>query len=245
MAIGQAYLYYFSTGNPLNAGSTMNCRACGVELSPDAVFCQRCGTPAGSAPVIYPLGGLASALAVLLALSAAASLGSTVVPDLGLVMTLLFLPLIPVFIVWFYRARKNADGRGWCQRRRAGWAIGAWFVPVIFLWFPYQIMADIWRAGLPADQRTRPAWLPITWWACWLLAWFTGFRYVRTNTATLHSVNFDLYLGSTVLSKLFLAAAAVAAFVVVRTVSSGEVGRDRQPYQPQQAPPGWRPEFPA
>jgi len=34
-----------------------------------------------------------------------------------------------MFLVWFYRARVNAEGHGWPQRLSPGWAIGAWFVP--------------------------------------------------------------------------------------------------------------------
>ena len=48
---------------------------------------------------------------------------------------------IPVFLVWFSRVRHNAGLWG-PQRRSRGWAIGAWFTPVVNLWFPYQIAAD-------------------------------------------------------------------------------------------------------
>ena len=51
-----------------------------------------------------------------------------------------------MFVVWFYRARVNAEGHGWPQRWSPGWAIAGWLVPVVNFWFPFQIMADIWRA---------------------------------------------------------------------------------------------------
>jgi uncharacterized protein DUF4328 len=185
--------------------------------------------PMAAPPVQYSLGPLATALTIMLALEAVASLISIGLPVLDVVAGLVFLPLIPVFIVWFYQARKNAEGRGWRQRWGPGWAIGAWFVPVILLWFPYQIMADIWRAGLPASQRSRPAWLPIIWWACWLLAWFTGFRTMRTDSGLFHSVTTGFYFDGTVPSKIFVAAAAVALILVVRAVTSDGVGRPPQP----------------
>jgi Domain of unknown function (DUF4328) len=165
----------------------------------------------------------------LFALDAAADLGAVAFPGLGVLSFLVFLVLIPVFIVWFYRARKNADGQDWKQRWGPGWAIGAWFVPVIALWFPYQIMADIWRAGLRPGERRRPAWPPIIWWAGWLLAWFTSFRYVSTTSGTYHGTSVGLYLGDTVLSKIFEAAAAIAAIVVVRAVSNHGVGLEVGP----------------
>jgi hypothetical protein len=125
----------------------------------------------------YSLRGLGVALVVLLGADAAAWLAAFAFPALGagnppsalgVAGSLGACAAVVVFLVWFYRARVNADGRGWPQRRSPGWAIGAWFVPVINLWFPFQIMADIWRAGLPAEARANRLILPGIWWACFL-----------------------------------------------------------------------------
>ena len=35
---------------------------------------------------------------------------------------------------------------------------------------PFQIMGDIWRAGLPDRRRRKTAWLAALWWTCWLLS---------------------------------------------------------------------------
>jgi len=75
-----------------------------------------------------------------------------------------------LFVVWFYRARINAERHGYRQRRARGWAFWGWIVPIVNLWFPFQIMGDIWRAGLPAELRGETAWLPALWWTCWLLS---------------------------------------------------------------------------
>ena len=80
-------------------------------------------------------------------------LGAIVLPMLVAVSRFGFLVAMAMFVVWFYRARVNAEGRGWPQRRSPGWAIAAWFAPVANLWIPFQIMADIWRAGLPEPAR--------------------------------------------------------------------------------------------
>ncbi|MFE7531857.1 DUF4328 domain-containing protein, partial [Kitasatospora sp. NPDC057542] len=59
-----------------------------------------------------------------------------------------------VFIVWFYRIRQNADlllPNG--HRLGRGWSIGAWFTPVVLLWFPWQLMVDCWRASAPLDAE--------------------------------------------------------------------------------------------
>jgi hypothetical protein len=105
---------------------------------------------------------------VLLAASAAANVVAIVLPGAKIAAALLFVPLIPVFLVWFYRARKNADGRGQTQLWGPGWSIGAWFTPFVNYVFPFQIMADIWRANLPGQRRQQTAWLLGAWWACWI-----------------------------------------------------------------------------
>lgn len=74
-----------------------------------------------------------------------------------------------VFLVWFRRARIKAEQRGCRQRRARGWAFWGWIVPVVSWWFPFQVMGDIWRAGLPARQRRDTASLPALWWTSWLL----------------------------------------------------------------------------
>jgi hypothetical protein len=55
-----------------------------------------------------------------------------------------------VFVVWFHRARVNAERRGWAQRRARGWTFWGWIVPIANLFVLFQLMGDIWRAGLPA-----------------------------------------------------------------------------------------------
>ena len=87
------------------------------------------------------------------------------------------------------------------QTRAQGWTIGAWFTPVVNLWFPVQIMRDVWRtsddagpAGSAGSPRsTAVARLAGGWWTCWTLAWLTGYR-----TFTVHATAAD---GSTVVTQ--------------------------------------------
>jgi len=80
------------------------------------------------------------------------------------------------FISWLYLAAVNARRRGAAPRRPAGWAIAGWFVPVLSLWRPKQVLDDIWRASVPGvppgiDLRKVPKSCLVTgWWAAWLLA---------------------------------------------------------------------------
>lgn len=59
------------------------------------------------------------------------------------------------FLTWLWRTRVNAERLCRAEHRRSqGWTVGAWFVPFINLWFPRQVVDDIWRTskpGVPAD----------------------------------------------------------------------------------------------
>src|SRR5690348_3360911 len=137
-------------------------------------------------PGFLPLRGLANFLTVLLAAVVAAIAARLAIQllrpgsahwrhsvldfrlDKAIDITTLCLSIL--FIVWFRRARLNAELHDYPQRRARGWAVWGWIIPIVDLWFPFQIMGDIWRAGLPARQRSNIAWLPALWWTCWLLS---------------------------------------------------------------------------
>ena len=80
------------------------------------------------------------------------------------------------FIVWLWRARANAEllvgPHG--QRLTREWVIGAWFCPVVNLWFPYQVVVDVWRAS--AHGRDGREDVVVWWWTTFALSWvFTRF----------------------------------------------------------------------
>jgi hypothetical protein len=74
-----------------------------------------------------------------------------------------------LFVVWFHRIVKViADKRPGSQRYSPGWAIGGWFVPILSLFRPKQMVDDAWRAGHDGSgPATVPSWVHL-WWAAWL-----------------------------------------------------------------------------
>lgn len=76
-----------------------------------------------------------------------------------------FVAAVVVWLRWFHRAYVNVAAVGGQQRYGTGWAIGAWFVPILNLFRPKQIANDIWEAG-----GRRPGALLGWWWALWLLS---------------------------------------------------------------------------
>ncbi len=127
-----------------------------------------------------------------------------------------------LFVVWFYRARINAERHGYRQRHARGWAFWGWIVPIVNLWFPFQIMGDIWRAGLPAEQRYETAWLPALWWTCWLLSelGIFGAGSITVNSGSVPHIVAD----TNTASLCFLAVAGAMLIAIIRTVSDGPVG---------------------
>ncbi|MBH1935910.1 DUF4328 domain-containing protein [Streptomyces sp. AV19] len=76
-----------------------------------------------------------------------------------------------LWAVWFRRVRLNAETLApGSHRFGSGWAAGAWFTPVVNLWFPKQIANDIYRASAPAGPQGPPKGLLNSWWVCGLVA---------------------------------------------------------------------------
>jgi Domain of unknown function (DUF4328) len=167
----------------------MRCSECGREYAEESGGYQRCGAcgvPDGPYRELLPLRGLGGLLTGLLALTAAMivvqlvlrvygtasgqSWASRLSPRVGDAGEAAFFLTAIVFVVWFRRARINAESSSWRQRRARGWTLWGWIIPIANLFVPFQLMGDIWRADLPAAQRKKTAWLPALWWTAWLLS---------------------------------------------------------------------------
>ncbi|MGV9273413.1 DUF4328 domain-containing protein [Streptomyces griseosporeus] len=75
-----------------------------------------------------------------------------------------------VYLCWLWRIRVNAEVFDASRHRmKRGWTIGAWFCPVVNLWFPRRIVVDSWDASAPWGSRSGHA--PVNaWWTLWLLS---------------------------------------------------------------------------
>ena len=92
------------------------------------------------------------------------------------------------FFMWIYRTSNNLAALGWQdQRFSPGWAVGCWFVPIIGLFRPYQVVNEIWKGSLPGPRpETKQAQvnLPTSpligpWWAAWLVVGWIGNLVIR------------------------------------------------------------------
>lgn len=179
-----------------------------------------------------PLRGLAGVLMVLLATSVVLAAARLAVPlphrgpawqieiDLGPLVVISRVSMaaaVIFFLIWFHRARINAERFDWRQRRARAWTFWGWIIPVASLWIPFQLMGDIWRAGLPPAQRSRTAWLPASWWVSWLLGMPP--TYVQTGTTSARPQFPDGWV-----SLAFFAVAGLTLIAIVRAVSTGPIG---------------------
>jgi len=210
----------------------VECGACGLSFAGGAGSCPGCGAAAGGEPEpgYWRLRGLGYVLAAGLAVVVGAITCRLVIELAGLGtarwrnwligyhlnefadITVFFLGII--FVIWFRMARGNAGHSGWRQRRASSWALWGWIVPVANLWIPFQLMGDIWRAGLPAARRRKTAWLPALWWATFL-----------TGAASQRYYPWPHLSGGTSPASLcLLAVSGTALIAIILIVSCGPVG---------------------
>jgi len=125
------------------------------------------------------------------------------------------------FVLWFHRARINAEILGYRQRHSPGWTFWGWVIPIVDLWFPFQTMGDIWRAGLPAQQRRHVALLPALWWTCWLASGLTvGMSEKSANSSLSPRLSANTWPWSLVI----LAIDGGLLLAIIRAVTAGPVG---------------------
>jgi hypothetical protein len=188
-------------------------------------------------PEFLPLRGLARLLTILLALVVAAIIARLIIQTLALgsahrrhnfislrldkATDITTFVLSILFVVWFRRARINAEGHDYRQRRARGWAFWGWIVPIVNIWFPFQIMGDIWRAGLPPQERPKVAWLPALWWTFWLLS---GLYFGARPMSAISIGAPHLATDTSEFSLYFLAIAGALLIPIIGIVSAGPVG---------------------
>ncbi|MGW0598808.1 DUF4328 domain-containing protein [Streptomyces sp. NPDC002776] len=126
------------------------------------------------------------------------------------------------FLAWFFGMRR-ATGRLAPDRFRhgAGWAIGAWFIPIAHFWMPYRVAFDMWGAAspLPTDGQAyrAPLWPVNLWWGLFvshvLFSRYAALRFDRADDLAELRDAVRLYL---VCDALGIVAAGAALFFAVR-----------------------------
>ena len=110
---------------------------------------------------------------------AAVDMGAATANDLrqkiiAIFQILAFIGSAICFIMWFRRAYANLDQK-MNLRYNDGWAAGGWFVPILNLWRPVQMMSEMYRVAndvLNSNTPFNPKTLGMggigAWWFAWI-----------------------------------------------------------------------------
>lgn len=111
--------------------------------------------------------------------------------------------------MWLYRARKNAEAiePTYLHTRSAGWAWAGWVVPVVSLWFPFQVVRDVHSVS----TRYRTSRL-LGWWWGLFIAMEIVWRWVSRMTDEALSTGTNA--GGAQSGNVFLTMLMVAALVL-------------------------------
>ena len=107
----------------------------------------------------------------------------------AIVYTIAYILSAITFLLWYSRAYRNTIALG-VQNPRYGtrWAVAYWFLPIVNLFRPKQVMNDIWRGSDPSLPPSAASWrarrVPLLlawWWAAWLISNFVANISIRTS----------------------------------------------------------------
>lgn len=141
---------------------------------------------------------------------------------IAIIYLIVYLTSAITFIRWFRRAYFNLHTHVSYLSHQEGWAAGGWFVPIVRLYRPFQIMKELYeetkgvlvKNGVhPPEQFTTSAlgW----WWALWLITNVLGqfvFRY------TLRTETLDDLIFSTVASMITNLLGVPLALITVKVI---------------------------
>ena len=152
-----------------------------------------------------------------------------------ILLVLVYIPTMVLFLMWTHRASRNLQSLGsHGQRFSPGWAVGWWFVPIMFFFRPYQVMAEIWRGSDPnmpwgsnVDWKEAPVSALLAWW--WLL-WvasnlvgsIAGYSFGFTGAFDTDAIPSSAALRWDVLASALVICDGVLAILVVRRITNRE-----------------------
>lgn len=136
--------------------------------------------------------------------------------------TLLRLATMGTFLAWLYRARINAEVLLLSHHDHARiWVFASWFVPVVNLWYPKQVVEDIWRATEPRRQVSD---IVLGWWAAYLAMSVLNFLVVIAPPGSL-----GLIAGLSTVAAVMTGLAAYAAALIIRHITRTQEAASRAP----------------
>jgi len=141
---------------------------------------------------------------------------------IGIIYLIAFVISGVTFIQWFRRAYYNLHQRVNHLSQTEGWAAGSWFVPIVSLFRPYQIMKELYqetkellvKKGLSINENFATGSLG-WWWTLWIINSAIGqfvFRY------SMKAESIDEFTISTVASMIGNVVGIPLALITVKVI---------------------------
>jgi hypothetical protein len=146
---------------------------------------------------------------------------------------IIYVICIVVYLMWLYRARSNLPALGaadvrWSPR----WSIAWWFIPIMSLFRPYQVVKETWQASdpaaLPTWRRDSPPPLFPWWWTLFLIDNIGSNVTDRMSRGLDRTPSFDAAITFTYIDVAVLIAgigAALCAIRIVRDITQRQIQR--------------------
>jgi len=142
---------------------------------------------------------------------------------IGIIQIIVFVLSAITFIQWFRRAYFNLHLRVNRLSHSEGWAAGCWFMPIVNLFRPYQIMKELFQAThlflkrneLHTTEHLSTASLGL-WWTFWIIDRFFGqlvFKY------TMKAKTIDELTRSTIGQLISNAIGIVLAIITINIIT--------------------------
>ncbi|HMF15890.1 MAG TPA: DUF4328 domain-containing protein [Gemmataceae bacterium] len=142
----------------------------------------------------------------------------------GIVEIAVGIAMAVVFLMWIYSAYANLQTLGTHRLQYSpGWAVGYFFIPILNLFRPIQVVQEIWRQSDPQNRDSNSA-MAGFWWACWLINGILGqisFRLALKTDATLDEIRAALNIG--IASGFFYIIAGILLILLIRGIMQRQV----------------------
>jgi len=160
-------------------------------------------------------------------------LGSAVLLLSGIALLLyviIIIICIVVFLMWLYRARSNLPALGAADVRWSpGWSIVCWFIPIMSLFRPYQVVRETWQASDPASlpgwRSDPPPDIFGWWWGLFLVYSYASNATGEMSTPTGGTPSFDRATFIDVAVLIIGIGSALCAMRIVRDITTRQTQR--------------------
>ncbi|MFT7113366.1 MAG: hypothetical protein ACI8P7_000131 [Candidatus Azotimanducaceae bacterium] len=138
------------------------------------------------------------------------------------VFAVTYIIAVVLFIMWFRRAYNNLNRMGVDTDYREGWAAGAWFVPFLNLYRPYQIMKELYEKTYQKFQGRnnnfdvlRDINLVAMWWTLWILNNIIG---QISSKISRSAETLEQLINATTVHMIYYVVGIISAFATVKVI---------------------------